>query len=319
MQLELRHLRAVCAIAEAGSVSKAASALGLAQPALSAQLHRIESALGGALFERDRRGARPTPLGELVLTRARVLLPVIRELQHEARRFSAEAVTVPQFRIGSVGCPLLAGLVRRLEEDFPGALVTTHSSWSADELAAQVVQHRSDLVLAGVCGDAAPPPGDGLVWMAVANDPIFVLLPEDHPCARDDEVELSALAGMKWAVTPGDGCLEKCFTTACARAGFTPSTIYEVDAVSCIDLAHSGAAAVLCQPMFRQMAGLVAIPIAGNPLTWRHLLGWHAQSPIAAVADRAVHHARSAHADVVGRNPRYPAWLARHPEFGAAT
>ncbi len=59
MNLELRHLKVVCAIAETGSVTKAASLLGLAQPALTAQLQRIERTLGGPLFERDRRGARP--------------------------------------------------------------------------------------------------------------------------------------------------------------------------------------------------------------------------------------------------------------------
>src|SRR5882757_8207816 len=67
VDLELRHLRIVCAIAEAGSVTKAAAALGLAQPALATQLKRIERSLGGPLFLRDRRGTRPTPLGDLVL------------------------------------------------------------------------------------------------------------------------------------------------------------------------------------------------------------------------------------------------------------
>jgi DNA-binding transcriptional LysR family regulator len=51
MNLELRHLKVVCAIAETGSVTKAASTLGLAQPALTAQLQRIERTLGGPLFE----------------------------------------------------------------------------------------------------------------------------------------------------------------------------------------------------------------------------------------------------------------------------
>ncbi|MGH8795377.1 MAG: LysR family transcriptional regulator, partial [Stackebrandtia sp.] len=48
MEVELRHLRAVCAVADAGSVSKAAAALGISQPALTAQLRRIEQSLGGA-------------------------------------------------------------------------------------------------------------------------------------------------------------------------------------------------------------------------------------------------------------------------------
>ena len=96
MDIELRHLRIVCAIAEAGSVTKAAAALGLAQPALATQLKRIERSLGGALFERDRLGARPTALGDLVLARARVLLPALRGLGpapsfHEPRaRMDAE-------------------------------------------------------------------------------------------------------------------------------------------------------------------------------------------------------------------------------------
>ena len=86
MDLEIRHLKVVCAIAETGSVTKAAAVLGLAQPALTAQLQRIERILGGPLFERDRRGARPTALGELVLSRARVLLRAMKGLEDEAAR-----------------------------------------------------------------------------------------------------------------------------------------------------------------------------------------------------------------------------------------
>lgn len=57
MDIELRHFRVICTIAELGSVTRAAAALGLAQPALTAQLQRIERALGRPLFERDRRRA----------------------------------------------------------------------------------------------------------------------------------------------------------------------------------------------------------------------------------------------------------------------
>src|SRR3954454_16119118 len=116
MELELRHLRVVCAIADAGSVTKAASVLGLAQPALTAQLQRIERALGGALFERDRRGARATALGELVLSRARVLLPAMKGLQDEAARLAGagDDAAMSRYRIGAAGGPVIGGLVARL-------------------------------------------------------------------------------------------------------------------------------------------------------------------------------------------------------------
>src|SRR4051794_282340 len=100
MNLELRHLKVVVAIAETGSVTKAASQLGLAQPALTAQLQRIERTLGGPLFERDRRGARPTALGELVLSRARVLLPAMKGLQDEAARLAGAGGAPPWYRFG---------------------------------------------------------------------------------------------------------------------------------------------------------------------------------------------------------------------------
>src|SRR5947207_6505720 len=111
MELELRHLRVVCAVAESGSVTKAAARLGLAQPALTTQLQRIERTLGGPLFERDRRGARPTPLGELVLARAKVLLPAVDDLRTEAVRLASTKEQSSVYRIGSMGNSLMAGLV----------------------------------------------------------------------------------------------------------------------------------------------------------------------------------------------------------------
>lgn len=54
MNVELRHLRVVVLVAEAGSVGRAARWLKVSQPSLTAQLKRIESAFGGELFERSR-------------------------------------------------------------------------------------------------------------------------------------------------------------------------------------------------------------------------------------------------------------------------
>src|SRR5688572_10070450 len=161
MELELRHLKVVCAIAELGSVTKAASALGLAQPALTAQLQRIERTLGGPLFERDRRGARPTPLGELVLARARVLLPAVENLRTEAARLAGSTDAKTAYRIGSCGNSIMSGLVQRLSDSQPDTSVTTHASWSAEDLAELVASGKLDFAIVGTCGDAAPPAEHG--------------------------------------------------------------------------------------------------------------------------------------------------------------
>ncbi|MBG0853190.1 LysR family transcriptional regulator [Streptomyces spinoverrucosus] len=105
-------------MADAGSLTRAATALGLAQPALSAQLKRIERALGGALFERGRHGVRATALGELVLERTRVVLPAVTELQQEAARFARTPRATACLRLGGTHGPLLGALVDRLDPVF---------------------------------------------------------------------------------------------------------------------------------------------------------------------------------------------------------
>ncbi|MGK5440859.1 LysR family transcriptional regulator [Micromonospora sp. URMC 105] len=316
MNLELRHLRVVCAIAETGSVTKAASTLGLAQPALTAQLQRIERTLGGPLFERDRRGARPTALGELVLARARVLLPAMKGLQDEAARLAGAEDSLGRYRFGGVNSPILGRLVHRLAAEQPQAQITTYASWSTDELATLVAGGRLDFALTGVCGDATPSTEHGLRWREVSLDPVMVLLPATHPMAHRDEVALADLRREQWVGAPGDGCFGDCFAAACARAGFTPRKVYETDVRGCMDLVDAGEGVALCQATFRPVAGLVTRRLAGTPLRWRLLLGWHPDSPAARVAEPVLETALAAYTDSLAAHPAYLAWLLRNPAFG---
>jgi DNA-binding transcriptional LysR family regulator len=318
MNLELRHLKVVCAIAETGSVTKAASLLGLAQPALTAQLQRIERTLGGPLFDRDRRGARPTALGELVLARARVLLPAMKGLQDEATRLAGRdrSTGMSMYRIGSTGGPIIGGLVHRLSDAEPQAQITTQPSYYVDELAGLVQAGKLDFAQVGVCGDALPAVDHGLVWRTIAVDGVCVLFPDDHPAAAGTEVDLADLADETWVAGAGDGCFGDCFAAACARAGFTPRRLLETDIRGGVDMVEERSAIALCQPTFRPPAGLTHRPIAGAPLRWRQVFGWHPDAPAAAVAGRMVEMAGAVYRDAVARNPAYLQWLRRHPHLG---
>ncbi len=317
MELELRHLKLVRAIAETGSLTRAAARLGLAQSAISAQLKRIERALGGPLFVRDRAGARPTALGELVLDRAQVLLPAVRELQEEAVRFANAFEDVHRFRIGGTHGPLLGALVDRLAALYPDEPVSTYTSWSVQEISELASSGRLDFALLGVCGES-PPPAEELEWRVVGTDPVFLLLAEDHPAADEPELELGRFRAERWTTVPGEGCFGDCFSAACARAGFTPSQILETDTVSCAHLVQVGRAVGLCRATMPPTPGITTVPIAGTPLSWRHLIGWHPESPAAGTAPAVVMYARAAHAEAARRNPVYAKWLATHPEFGTA-
>ena len=73
-QLNLRHLRGLTAVHEHGSISAAAGAVGLSQPALTQGILKLEKLMGEVLFERRPDGIVPTAAGELVVDRARACL-----------------------------------------------------------------------------------------------------------------------------------------------------------------------------------------------------------------------------------------------------
>src|SRR5262249_20425585 len=67
-------MRTVVAINETGSLTKAADRLGLSQPAVSAQVKRLQTLIGGELFSRTANGTKATELGKLVVHQARRML-----------------------------------------------------------------------------------------------------------------------------------------------------------------------------------------------------------------------------------------------------
>lgn len=74
-------MRSIVGIAEQGSISKAARSLGISQPAINAQLKRIEDYVGGSIFHKSAHGSSVTELGKVVLIQARKILEANNQLQ----------------------------------------------------------------------------------------------------------------------------------------------------------------------------------------------------------------------------------------------
>lgn len=81
--MELRQLRHLIAVVEHGSFSRAAEAVHLTQPALSRSIQALESEVGAAVLERNRGAIVPTDIGQLLLTHARLLDTVTRDLDRD--------------------------------------------------------------------------------------------------------------------------------------------------------------------------------------------------------------------------------------------
>lgn len=122
MELELRHLTTMVAIAEEGTFGRAAARLGYTQSSVSQQIAALEKAVGGAVFDRPG-GPRPvriTPLGEVVLTHGRAVLSKSQALAVAVDRFRAGGGRIDIGTFQSVSELILPTVVHRLLEEHPG-------------------------------------------------------------------------------------------------------------------------------------------------------------------------------------------------------
>ena len=90
MPVQLRHLRYFTRIVEAGSFSRAASVVHIAQPALSQQIAELELDLGVTLLHRSARGVRPTPAGDILYHEAVSILGRMDQLAELVRASGPE-------------------------------------------------------------------------------------------------------------------------------------------------------------------------------------------------------------------------------------
>ncbi|MBW0103640.1 LysR family transcriptional regulator [Pseudonocardia sp. KRD291] len=122
VDVELRHLRTMAAIADEGTFGRAAALLGYTQSSVSQQVAALERALGGAVFDRPG-GPRPvriTPLGEVVLAHGRDLLTRSEALAEAVDRFRAGSGRIDIGTFRSVSNLILPAVVRRLLDEHPG-------------------------------------------------------------------------------------------------------------------------------------------------------------------------------------------------------
>lgn len=313
MDLELRHLRVICAIDEAGSITKAAAALGMSQPTLTMQLRRIERLLGNQLFERSRKGTRPTTLGEFVLARARAAIPMVDAIRRDSATYLEFTSGSRPLRYVAMAGPLMVGLLRELQDLYPGADVVLHTETHVGATLDLITSGQLDLatIVEYVRGDGEP--RAELDRLTIATEPVFVLLPSTHPLAGAPTVRVAQLRDAEWVVpgSQGDGLMES-LTQVCERAGFTAIVRHRAEAAGARELIAAGQAVGLGQATFRPTDGIVPRPLQGTPLRTRHVLVWRRGNSVADHIPAIARRAERAYAEAVRRSPHYLAWLTDH-------
>src|ERR1700683_3222634 len=119
--MDIRQLKYFVAIVDAGSLSKAASKLYIAQPSLSQQMAGLEIELKTKLLLRSAQGVMPTTAGTALYRHARLVLRQIEQIRVDVREDSgSEAGTVAVGLPTTVSTILAAALFQRVRKRFPG-------------------------------------------------------------------------------------------------------------------------------------------------------------------------------------------------------
>jgi LysR family transcriptional regulator, benzoate and cis,cis-muconate-responsive activator of ben and cat genes len=186
---EARLLRYFLAVAAELNFTRAAETLGIAQPALSAQIRQLEAQLGVQLLERTTRSVRLTDAGRLVQERGPAALAALAEVWDAARRAGrGESGRLRVAYTPSAGYETAPTLVSAVRDRYPGIEITADVLPTPDIVPA-VRDGRIDVGVARM-----PQAADGVRLRTVRLEPLGALVPADHPFARRRDVELAAIA-----------------------------------------------------------------------------------------------------------------------------
>ncbi|GAB2900793.1 LysR substrate-binding domain-containing protein [Paraburkholderia jirisanensis] len=172
--IDIRELRYFVQIARAGSFSRAAAELYIAQPALSRQITKLEQELGVDLFVRHGRGVKLTNAGAVLLERAELITHYVRQAGDQVR--AAGGGLSGHITIGmppAIGVPLLPRVVESFAANWPSVSIHVREGLS-NSLQEWLIDRRVDVAIV-----YNQPPLDALDITPMFSEPMVVVGPPD--------------------------------------------------------------------------------------------------------------------------------------------
>ncbi len=194
--LDLRRLSIFVAVVEEGSFTGAAHRLYMTQSAVSQQMSALERESGVPLFRRLPRGVELTSAGDVLVVRARALLADSTAIEQELHRLGAGTPEVRLATFVSAGVDLLPQAVRAFTARRPDVRLVVRPS--SGEPLALLRDGTMDAILMWDYDFDPTPPDPTFTQSFLLEDPLFVVLPMDHPLADRPSVAIADLASEKW-------------------------------------------------------------------------------------------------------------------------
>ena len=199
-RIKLSDLHILLAVAQSGSMAKAANELAVSHPVISRSISELERTLGVRLLERTRHGIELTECGRAILSRSHAAFDELRQGVKDVESLSDPAAG--EVRIGGAA-PHVAGfvstIVDRLHQHYPRMRFQVVTA-SADSLQRELDDRNLDVLILRKLGPFAE---DRLSFEVLCDDPHFVAAGASSPWTRRRRIELADLMGELWVLPPG--------------------------------------------------------------------------------------------------------------------
>jgi len=202
LDIKLKDLRYLIAVADTGHFGRAAERCHVSQPTLSAQLKKLEDYLGVPLIERQPRKALLTPAGSEILIRARSIVAATDEVGEIAQVHREPlAGRLRLAFLPTIGPYLLPCIAPQLRKELPRLDLLLHEFQTATLLE----RLRNGDIDLGVL--ALPVSVEGLATRPLYEEPFLVAAPAQHPLADRKQVRLEDLRGVTLLLLEDGHCL----------------------------------------------------------------------------------------------------------------
>lgn len=282
--MEMHQLRYFLAVAQSGSFTAAARVCHVSQPSLSAQIAKLETELGGSLFERSRTGARLTSRGALFRPHAAESLQRLEIGKKQLDELSGlRRGTVSFGCLPTTGAFLLPPLLLAFGRRHPEIQVQLQEG-SSPVLAQALRNFEVELAILDEAGM-----GPDIAGRRLFSEPLLLAVPPSHRLASRDSVSLDALADEPLILMRRGHGFHTIVVDVLARAGVKPTVVYESSEIDTVQaLVRAGFGLSLVPRMVMKSEGIAYVNIE-PPTPSRTLLIAHRRGAVLDPAANALY------------------------------
>lgn len=271
--MSIEELRSFVILAGHLHFDRAAQVLHVSQPALTKQIHRLEDALGGKLFQRGKHGTRLSAFGTRFWPRAKEVVAAFDQLREDARKEAQGQTGRLRIGSGSYTLELVPRLIVKLRAAEPGLEISLRDMSTAEQIAAL----QADQIDIGFTRLPLPPSARDCETLPVMAGHLALVFPS-RP-ARLWRISLDDCHDQPFVILSKDRSpgLYHLILALCARHGFHPRIVQEAsELTTALALVRSGMGLSIIPETFvtRRVEGITIQPLQEEAAAWKVGAAW---------------------------------------------